>query len=93
MVERLWTCASRVLVFVGHFQSVEIGEELAVFCSRSEDGYCAALSSWWILFLSVSMLTRHHTVLVLFLTMVFALWNVGICCCLPRNIAVCLIAQ
>ena len=34
----LWTSATRAFIRVGHFQCVEVGEELAVPCSEPEDG-------------------------------------------------------
>ena len=52
----LWTSATRAFIRVGYFQSVEVGEELAVPCSQPEDGdllgsvqlvACWCLSSWW----------------------------------------------
>ena len=33
----MWACAIKAVVSVGTFQSVEIGEELAVCCSQSKD--------------------------------------------------------
>ena len=78
VVGGLRTCAAWTFVWMGHFQSVEAGEELTVPSFQSIDCVTwAALSRWWMLASSVPMSRRcRHSVLKLFLSIVFAsLWD------------------
>ena len=68
-----WACATWALVCDGKFQSVEMGEELAMSCSQPEDGdvFCSVPRTGTVLVYPYPMCCRH-AVLKLLLGMAFA---------------------